>query len=131
MQDQDPDALIDELEAEPPSSFADPISGFRCRACSIHRRRRRSEAIAEKRIHRGMRDIRKLMPLAGADHPEAAAEEERTATRERMRAHRAAHVRRPVECLFELFLQLDADQRVEVSVPLVNHDSIDIDADRF
>jgi hypothetical protein len=82
-------------------------------------------------IHRSMGDIRKLMALAGADDPHAAVEEERSATRERMRANRA-HVRAvgintlhiepaqapgrshpTVKHVFQLFLQLDKEQRID------------------
>lgn len=92
-------------------------------------------------INRSMRDIQKLMTMAGADDPDQALERERTETRERVREHRAKSGVRtplsdptktadinnfqiepandvcaldgetPVERLFRLFLQFDGDQR--------------------
>lgn len=94
-------------------------------------------------INRSMRDIQKLMTMAGADDPDEALERERTETRERVREHRAKSGVRtplsdptktadinnfqiepvndvcavngetPVERLFRLFLQLDEAQRAE------------------
>jgi Protein of unknown function (DUF3102) len=72
------------------------------------------EAWCAENIHRSQREIRRLMALAGADDPEAAAEKERSETRERMRAHRT-HVRpvNPVEHVFRLFLQLNEAEKAE------------------
>jgi len=71
------------------------------------------EAWCAEHIHRSYRDIQKMMALARTGDPEAAAAEERAKRRKGMQAHRAAHVGRPVEHVFQLFLQLDADQRAE------------------
>jgi hypothetical protein len=75
------------------------------------------EAWCADNIHRSMGGIRKMMALARTGDPEAAAEEERSQARERMRAHRAANVRRPgdnaVERLFQQFLQLDEAEKEE------------------
>jgi hypothetical protein len=43
----------------------------------------------EGKFDRSRKDIEKLLRIASADHPQAAAEEERTKTRERVQAHRA------------------------------------------
>jgi hypothetical protein len=69
-------------------------------------------------IHRSMRDIQRLMKMAGADDPEAAAEEERSVRREGMASNRAkaTHVGRfcsSVERVFQLFLQLNETERAE------------------
>jgi hypothetical protein len=83
-------------------------------------------------IHRSMRDIQKLMALAGVDDPEAAAEEERSSNREAQQRSRnrakAADVSRicspdvadvsPVEAtnvgrLVRDFMALDEDQKAE------------------
>jgi hypothetical protein len=75
------------------------------------------EAWCADNIHRSYRDIQKMMALARTGDPEATAEEERSEARERMRAHRAANVRRPgdnaVERLFQQFLQLDEVEKEE------------------
>jgi Protein of unknown function (DUF3102) len=80
------------------------------------------EAWCADNIHRSMRDIQRLMKMAGAEDPEAAAEEERAEVREQVREHRAAaksDIRMsllkddPVQRLFQGFLQLDDAQRTE------------------
>lgn len=72
------------------------------------------EAWCADNIHRSMRDIRRLMKIAEADDPEAAAEAERASDAARKRADRAERTDvRPVERLFQQFLQLDADERAE------------------
>jgi hypothetical protein len=79
------------------------------------------EAWCGDNIHRSYRDIQKLMRMAGEDNPVAAFERERSQARERMQINRtkAANVRRlsdnndPVEHAFQLFLQLDEDQRAD------------------
>lgn len=72
------------------------------------------EAWCADNIHRSMRDIRRLMKIAGADDPEAAAEAERSnnqAAQQRSRANRTDVS--PAERLFQQFLQLDAAERAE------------------
>lgn len=68
-------------------------------------------------IHRSMRDIQKLMKMAGDDNPAAAFERERAKKREARAQSKAAPVplldSDPVEHLFEMFLDLDGDQRAE------------------
>ena len=64
-------------------------------------------------IHRSYRDVQRMMALARSGDPEAAAEAERSRGRKSMRAHRATNVCRPVEHLFQLFLQLNAGQRAD------------------
>jgi Protein of unknown function (DUF3102) len=77
-------------------------------------------------INRSMRDIRRVMKLAGADDPEAALAEDRTAAREGMAATRANRTNvspvesapstpaDPVDRVFSAFLRLDADQRARL-----------------
>jgi hypothetical protein len=65
-----------------------------------------------------MRDIRRLMKIAGADDPEAAAAAERSNNRSAYdRSQENRTELSPVERLFEQFLQLDADERTEFLSP--------------
>jgi hypothetical protein len=70
------------------------------------------EAWCAENIRRSMRDIRKLMRMAGANDPETALEDERENRRQSMRAYRS-HVG-PVEQVFIAFLKLTHEQRIEL-----------------
>jgi hypothetical protein len=83
------------------------------------------EAWCADNIHRSMRDIQKMMALAGAADPEAAAEEERAKNREARAQSKAASMPLlgdPVERLFQEFLQLDEAERREF-LPLVEKET--------